>query len=43
MHASLNAGMSVSVYSSGPLPEVQMNPSPIRPASRAAAGPEAAM
>ena len=40
---SASAGSSVSVYSSSPLPLVQMNPSPIRPASRAAAGPEAAM
>ena len=40
---SASAGRSVSVYSSAPLPEVQMNPSPIRPARRAAAGPDAAM
>ena len=40
---SSTAGRSVSVYSSAPLPEVQINPSPIRPASRAAAGPDAAM
>ena len=31
------------MYSSSPLPEVQMKPSAIRPASRAAAGPDAAM
>ena len=40
---SASPGSSVSVYSSAPLPEVQMKPSPIRPASLAAAGPEAAM
>ena len=40
---SARAGRSVSVYSSAPLPLVQMKPSAIRPARRAAAGPEAAM
>ena len=40
---SSTAGISLSVYSSSPLPEVQMKPSPARPAYLATAGPPAAM
>ena len=39
---SSRAGSSVSVYSVCGLPEVVMKPSPTRPASRVAAGPDAA-
>ncbi len=39
---SATAGMSSSAYNSRPLPEVQMKPSPTRPAYRATIGPPAA-
>jgi hypothetical protein len=38
-----HGGDSLSVYSSMPSPEVQMNPSPDRPAYLATIGPPAAM
>jgi hypothetical protein len=40
---ALTAGSSRSVYRSMPLPDVQMNPSPVRPAYLAMTGPPAAM